>query len=233
MEILIPLVIVLFIALGVYGWWAAQQRRKALAAWAALLGLSFDPSRDGGMQNRLSFACLRQGDDRYAYNIMQGPCGKRRLLAFDYHYETHSTDSKGRRSTNHHHFSALVLASPVPLKPLLIRPEGLFDKLKGFFGFEDINFESAEFSRKFFVSSPDRKWAYDVLHQRTMEFLLAEPKHFCVEFDPVCVMIHGGGTFAVADFDAARRQIEGLLDRLPEYLVKQQVEQNGGATNVG
>ena len=43
-----------------------------------------------------------------------------------------------------------------------------------FFGHDDIDFESAEFSRNFYVKSSDRKWAFDILHARAMEFLLAE-----------------------------------------------------------
>jgi len=113
---------------------------------------------------------------------MEGTWSDRHLLAFDYHYETHSTDSKGHRRTNHHHFSAVILASALPLKPLFIRAEGFFDKLTEFVGFDDIDFESAEFSRKFYVKAKDRRWAYDVIHARTMEFLLSMPR-FTIQFD--------------------------------------------------
>ena len=55
---------------------------------------------------------------------------------------------------------------------LLIRPEGVFDKMAGAFGFDDIDFESAEFSRQFYVKSPDRRFAYDVVNAGMMDFLL-------------------------------------------------------------
>ena len=57
---------------------------------------------------------------------------------------------------------------------LLIRPEGFFDKVAGAFGFDDIDFESEEFSRAFFVKSSDKRFAYDVLHPRMLELLMAE-----------------------------------------------------------
>jgi hypothetical protein len=55
---------------------------------------------------------------------------------------------------------------------LFIRRENLFDKVAGFLGFDDIDFESAEFSDRFIVKSRDKRFAYDVLHPRMMEFLL-------------------------------------------------------------
>ena len=141
------------------------------------------------------------------------------LTAFDYHYTTGSG-----KNQSHHSFSAVVLASPVPLKPLLIRREGFFDKITEFFGFDDIDFESAEFSRKFYVRSADRRWAYDVIHQRMMEFLMSAP-NFAVQFDRGHVMAWGSHCAKPADFEAAIGLVRGILDRLPEYLVRQQTQQ--------
>jgi hypothetical protein len=154
---------------------------------------------------------------------MEGEWASRPFRAFDYHYEIHSTNSEGGRRTEHHHFSAAIVESAVLLKPLLIRPEGFMDKVAEFFGFEDINFESAEFSRKFYVKAEDKRWAYDVIHPRVMEFLLAAPR-FPIQFGPDCVIAYRGSTFSTLDFESAAGVIGGILDRLPEYLVKQQKE---------
>ena len=54
--------------------------------------------------------------------------------------------------------------------------------------FDDIDFESDEFSRKFYVQSSDRKFAYDVLHPRMMEFLLqTTPPMIDVEGGALCL----------------------------------------------
>ncbi len=218
---IILLFIALVVVMGVLGHRAAQQRREALAAWGASRGLRFSPDHAGDFDDRFpAFSCLRQGSGRYAYNRLEGDWNGRPFLGFDYHYETHSTDSKGRRTTHHHHFSAVMLASAAPLKPILIRPEGVLDRVSAFFGFEDINFESAEFSRRFHVTSPDRKWAYDLLHPRAMEFLMAAP--VCsLEFDAGRVLAWRGSTFTPADFEQAAGVIAGLLDQMPGYLLKE------------
>ena len=167
-----------------------DKRRKELAGWAQVNGLKFLPEKDHSVWMRYQpFKCLQRGEDRYAYNIMVGTSGTRVMSAFDYHYETHSTNSKGQRQTHHPYLSALVVDAGLPLKPLFIRPEGLLDKVTEFVGIDDIDFESAEFSQKFFVKSPDRRWAYDVLHQKTMELMLAYPR-FHIDFQGSQVMAY-------------------------------------------
>lgn len=223
--LLIAILVAVFITLGVLAAQAAKKRRLALAAWAQGCGLGFDPSRDGSIEQRFAeFSCLRHGDNRYAENRISGTFRGREMLAFDYHYETHSTDSKGHRQTHHHRFSAVVMESPVPLQSLSIRPEGLMDKITEFFGAEDIDFESAEFSRKFFVKAPNRRWAFDVLHPRAMEMLLANPG-FAIEMAPRRVMIRRGATFAPEQFAQAAGVAADLLDALPQYVVRQQTGQ--------
>ena len=220
------LVILVFIAIavvaGIFGHLAAEKRKKELLAWAGARGLAFNPERQYGFDAAYpGLACLQRGSNRYAYNTSSGRWGEREILACDYHYETHSTDSKGRRQTHHHHLSLVLLSSPVPLRPLFIRPEGFFDKITEFFGMDDIDFESAEFSRKFHVTAPDKRWAYDVLHQRAMEFLLAAPV-YSIAFDGACAAAFRSSVFTPAEFEEAARVIEGLLALLPEYVLRQQ-----------
>lgn len=167
MEILVVLFLLIVIALAVWQACARAKRRQALKEWAESNGLRFSPQKDWTVEQRFpEFKRLQEGSNRYAYNIMQGGWSGRAFLGFDCHYETRTMDSKGRRQTQHHYFSAVILESDLPLKPLFIRPEGFFDKVTEFFGFDDIDFESAEFSRKFYVKAEDRRWAYDVIHTR-------------------------------------------------------------------
>ena len=211
-----------FIALIAWGNVQRRKRREALAAWAMQQGLSFTAERDHGVEDRYpEFKALRQGSNRYAFNIMQGTWRERGFLGFDYHYETQSTDSKGNSSTHHHQFSAVIVSSDVPLKPLLIRPEGFFDRIGSFFGFDDIDFESAEFSKRFFVKAEDRRWAYDVIHARTMDFLLSAPR-YTIQFDRGHVIASDDRTFDPGQFEAAAGVVHGVLDALPDYVVEQQ-----------
>lgn len=213
--------VVLLVLLMIFSAMAAARRRQLLETWAAENGLGFAPERRPDLDDRYpEFDCLRRGSSRYGYNLLRGDWRGRDFLGFDYHYATHSTNSKGQRTTHHHHFSCVLIGSSLPLRPLEIRPEGFWDKMKAVFGYDDIDFESAEFSRRFHVSSPDRKWAYDVLHARAIERLLAAPV-FNLEMTEGCVLAWQKRRFAPEEFATAATIVSDLLDGLPDYLVEE------------
>lgn len=208
------------IALAIYSHKVAEKRKLAIAAWAAKRGLSFTRERDYQFPGRYRFSALNTGSQRYAYNISSGRAGEHELRAFDYHYETYSTDSKGRRTTHHHYMSAVVIETDLRLKPLSIRTENFFDKVGEFVGFDDIDFELAEFSREFHVKSPDKRWAFDVLHQEAMEFLLASPR-FRIEFEGRSAVAWKQATFKPEEFEEALNVVSGLVARLPRSVVQE------------
>jgi hypothetical protein len=221
-NLLIVLVVLVIIAIIIWGAYASAKRRKQLLAWAEAHVLSFSEARGNAMESTYpQFTCLHQGSNRYSYNHLTGKWKEHDFLGFDYHYETYSYDSKGRRQTNHHYFSTVILTSPIPLQPLFIRPEGIFDKVTEFFGADDIDFESTEFSKKFFVKAPDKKWAFDVIQQRTMQFLLDSPR-FNLQLGYKEIMAYHNSTFSAEQFEQAADVICGILERLPDYVVQQQ-----------
>jgi len=212
-TIVVFLLVAVLIAVGL---WFGAKRKKELAAWSTNAGLTFSPRSDRTFDDRYpEFGCLRRGHSRNAYNIASGSWHGRPLEAFDYRYVT--GHGKNRAT---HTFSAIILGSGLSLKPLHIRSENAFDKLTEFFGVDDIDFESAQFSREFHVKSPDKKWVYDVLHQRTMEFLLNNPR-FSIEFDSEHVICWRNRRFDLQTRESAIGVVEGILDRLPEYLVRE------------
>lgn len=214
---IVILLIVIFAAIAMLNFYLAEQRRKELRTWASARGLSFQSCRDDSLAAlHMGFSCFERGGNRYAYNIAQGANGQRSIQAFDYHYETKG--SKGQ--THHHRFSAVVVRAGLPLKPLSIRGETLFDGVGTFFGLGDIELESAEFNRRFHVTSPDRRWAFDALPQATMEFLLESPP-FSIEIQYDCMIAHTGRVFSAPDFDAALNVLNGFLDRIPPTVLQE------------
>jgi hypothetical protein len=225
-EGLFFLVFIAIIVLVIVGAWyshQAQQKRIAeLAQLAAAHAWQFDQSQDSSHDDRYNnFSIFNQGDDRYAYNTLRGDvqiAGRRWAVQLgDYHYRTTSTstDSKGNKTTTHHHhqLSYLILDTPYLGAPhLFVRREGFFDKLANFFGFSDINFESEEFSRRFRVKSPDKRFAYDVIHPRMMEFLLDEEPPMIDFQRGLCCLSRGERCWTAVQFeqnlDWARRFFE-------------------------
>jgi hypothetical protein len=179
--------IVLVIVFAIH---AHQQRRLAeMITLAHALGWRFVGDRDDTHDELYAqFEVFRRGHSRYAYNTLHGtiaihgePC---RVRMGDYHYR-----QKSGKNTNTYEFSYMIVDLPYPRLPtLLIRPEGIFDMLAGAFGMDDIDFESAEFSKRFHVTSADQRFAYDVVHPRMIEFLMNEgPPVIDIEESKCCV----------------------------------------------
>jgi hypothetical protein len=195
----------------------SRQRSKKLAEWALSKGLTFSSGTDSSFESKYpSFDCLRKGRDRYAYNVMYGALTDRVFLGCDYHYVT----GHGRHRRDHD-FSLVIVKSPILLKPLIVRPENFLDKLAEVAGFDDIDFEFAEFNKKFYVKSPDKKWAYDIINAKMMEFLLKMPV-FSIQFDLLSVIVYRDRLFSTVDFEAAINLVNGVFERIPEYVNQNQ-----------
>ena len=113
-----------------------------------------------------------------------------------------------------------LLDTGLPVKPLFIRPESFLDKITEFVGYDDIDFESGEFSRKFYVKADDKRWAFDVIHQATMEFMLQMPS-FHIELGNRHAIAYRKSRFDMNEFQVALGVLEGILNRFPEYLLRE------------
>jgi hypothetical protein len=219
---LIPVVFVavfVIVVIGaIYNAIAQRKRREGLFELAQRLNLDFDGGQDCGIAGRFSFLKqLAQGDNRYATNVLSGTYQQNEILAFDYHYETHSTDSKGHRQTQDHWFSFFILTLPAIFPELTIRRENLFMKVAEIFGYQDIEFESAEFSKTFNVRSPDKKFAYDVCNGKMMEYLLAN-RDLSVEIENEVIALAFNTRLSVEQIEFNLQRLIEIRSRLPDYL---------------
>lgn len=159
------------------------------------------------------------GHKRYAFNVLEGTYRERPVCCFEYHYETYSSDSKGRRQTHHHYLTAAAIHLPHGLGYLMVRPENIFDKLAGAVGFNDIDFESVEFSRRFYVKSLDRKFAYDIIHARTMEFLLHRvARGFAFELAGPALLLYNGARWRPEQVPDALDWLVEFVELIPDYV---------------
>jgi hypothetical protein len=120
--------------------------------------LQFTPVNRGGSHHRTDEVVRgRDGD---------GPP----FVAFKHHWQTThtetSTDANGhthtRTVTDHHVEPILGFQLPIPMPPLTVGRRG-----------GGIDFESEAFNKQFGIFAKDRKYAYDVIHPRQMEYLMA------------------------------------------------------------
>ena len=210
---------IIALAFAAVSWYGERHRRDALLTLAANLGLQYR-RRDESVARRYRFLDrLCRGENRYAFNILEGIYRGHPVRVFDFHYQTYSRDAKGRRRTEHHQFSCFVLEHPLRAPELLIYPEGLLHRLGKAFGLTDIDFESAEFSQAFVVQCDDKRFAYDICHARMMEYLLANPD-LSVEIERDCLSIGFDTRLEVAEIPKRLDQLVELRDLVPGYLLR-------------
>ncbi|TWT46622.1 hypothetical protein [Botrimarina hoheduenensis] len=153
------------------------ERCAKLTLFAQQHGMIFSSAREPHLPGALgSMADFARGHSRYAYNLLTGVVRvadrSPQLLTGDYHYAV-TRRSNNRSRTTHYRFSFLAVRCAKPATPrVTLRREMFIDKISSALGFNDIDFESAEFSRRFHVSSDDKRFAYDLLHPRAIEALL-------------------------------------------------------------
>ena len=226
-TIIVFIFIAAFVALlifgAIHGNKTAKLRREAFLALSTRLGLAFAPGTSTAIPNELSlFATFNRGHSRCVMNTFTGfiVCrGEKSALRMgDYQYKTTDNSGKNRSTTTHNH-SYLILTLPYRFaQDLSFRKEGFFDRIAGTLGFEDINFESAEFSRKFHVRCKDKKLAYDLFDPRMMQWLL--------EIEPPSLTISTGimaiieGRWSPEQFEKKVEWVREFVDRWPEHLVQ-------------
>jgi hypothetical protein len=221
MPVLVVAVLVLIVIGTIYSMIQARKRLEALNELALRLGLNFSAAEDYRLAEQYGFLKqLAQGENRYARNVLSGTYQNHEILAFDYHYETHTTDSKGHQQTQDHWFSFSILTLPGVFPDLTIRHENLFTKIAEAFGYQDINFESAEFSKAFNVRSPDKKFAYDVCNSKMMEYLLAN-RDLGIEIERNVLALAFNTRLSAEQIEFNLQRLIEIRSRLPEYLFTQ------------
>lgn len=220
---LIPLVIAIVIVAAYLSWAAQKKRREELTALAQELGWSFDPSHDHSHDERFGqFEIFRRGHSRSAYNTLRGRIQSLQtdcaVTMGDYTYKITSGSGKDRR-TRTYRFSYVIVQLPFFTPELLVRPEGVFDKLAGAFGFDDIDFESVEFSKRFYVKSSNKRFAYDVIDPRMMEFLLQSRPPMVDLERGACVVSDGRSKWEPARFKATLTWLDSFFDHWPNHVI--------------
>lgn len=82
--------------------------------------------------------------------------------------------TSSRRGINLDYRKSFILVSfPYQfMERAMIRPEKVLDRIAGGFGFDDIDFESKQFSDAFYVAGSDKRLIYEIVSPRMMDFLL-------------------------------------------------------------
>ena len=215
--------ITVVLLLGFVSYLQAKKRRETFTAVAAQRGWAY-AERDDRWVGKFDVPPFGQGRDRQALNVLAGRYDDRSFVAMDYRYSTTetSTDAEGRTQSRTvvHPFSVVAIDSGVPLPHMSVTPENFLGRFVGRLTGSDIDLESEDFNRAFAVRADDRKFATDVLHPRMMEYLLQVPDRGWVLTGGWLLAVRPGH-HTVQELDRRLTDLDGILDRIPEFVLKQ------------
>ena len=205
------------VVLFVVGHHVEKKRQETFKAYAGSRSLLYSPHKDYRFDEQFrAFSHLRQGSNRYLRHRFQGQTEGQDLLMGEYHYQV--TRSSGKSSQTHHYYATVVLLRVAfRLSDLSIREEGLFDKMKAAFGWDDIDFSSVAFSKRFHVSAPNRNDAFALIQPRTMDLLMSHRK-FELHSREGWLMLHRRGSMRVEDLEELRQLALAFLEEVPGFV---------------
>jgi hypothetical protein len=228
--VLAVLIIVLVLAAAGGAAWLAhraeQQRRARYLAIAAEHGLSYTP-RDDDWTRRFDGAPFGRGSSRRATHVLRGRWRGHEAVAFHYRYVVRSNNGQHTTTTTYR-FTVCALRLPAPVPRLEVTSENVLTRLAGALGFEDVELEDEAFNRRFRVQADDRRFAYDVLHARTMERLRSWPA-LNLRFSGADALIWEKGTCDPEQLLSRLEALSQVVDAVPSYVWSDRSLEGGGA----
>ena len=179
MDLIVPFLTVflscLAIFLAAYGicafvrWFRASRRSASLAALARKLGFQFVGSKCSSASDYLCATVWGRRVTPRMWNELRGATDEGEVAYFD------GSRAAGDRTTL---LSICACHTPYRFERLVIGEQTTFlgRDVSQFLCKDYMELDSAEFTRTFAVECADKKFAYDILHQRAMEFLLKRPQ---------------------------------------------------------
>lgn len=191
----------------------SAKRRKDMEAVVAQLGLTFYEDDPFGLPalhgDMLAFS---EGHSRTAYNIMRGEKDGVNTIITDYRY----TVGSGKNSHTYYR-TYCILDTGKSFAHLQVRPENFLDTIAAWVGFDDIDFEYKEFNDAFYVRCNDKKFAYDIIHPKMMEYLLQNRGvHF--EMAGKSILAHYNNRLAPDEIAPLIKFAQGIYGLLPTYV---------------
>lgn len=225
-ALIVPIVVigivVLIVVAIVHGAKRERERTEGLQAYARAHGLRFF-GEDPGLADRMgAFPPFAVGHSRRGLNLMDGEAvlgGVRMsILLGDYQYKVTTSNGKSTQTVTYN--MSFVAVHPVLVigEELTVRAEGMFDKIGAMLGFDDIDFESSEFSKRFHVKCSDRRFAFDLFDPRMMEYFLAAAPPRVHARGGVLLFDLGTRRWEPAEFGGVRAWMDGFFARVPRHV---------------
>ena len=233
MEVVVIVVLVLAaVGLAV---WAHQQEKKRVAgllAWGRQVSMTLLAER---LPNpSWPYALFQRGHSRYAQVVLRHDwtlatpgLGGGHMGMCEYHYAVTTGSGKNRR-THHYWNTGALVDLGMQVGHVSVEREGLGDKLAAVFGFDDLDFEDAEFSKRYKVQAEAKKDAWTLLDGAMMRWWKEHPQcRIETRGREALVVLESSGKASPERFLALKEWTMGFLAQMPRVLVNAERARQG------
>ena len=185
--VLFGIFIVVIIVMVKYAKKMEQQRSESLAQVAKQLGYQFEsmPS-NGHYESYRHFQLFTTGRSRKTKNLISNHAVDKKTEIFGYQYTT----SNGKNSSTHRHSVVSFTDPDYKFPDFDMRPEHIFHRIGGVFGYQDIDFDShPEFSKKYLLQGRKETTIRKLFTPELMKFL-EKSEALCLEARGNTVIIY-------------------------------------------
>jgi hypothetical protein len=193
-----------------------RNRDRALISSARRSGLSFsheDPFDCAGPP----FALFREGDGRGTQNVMWKPNAEHPIRVFDYWWYDEYEDENGVAHRSYHRRTCATAEVGWLWPQLSLTKEGIISKAAAALGARDIEFESEEFNRTFFVTCEDRRFANAFLDAQMIDILAATKGFVEIEVKNRWILLHTKRLNG-QEFPPLYKLTETIVSRIPNLV---------------
>jgi hypothetical protein len=220
-------------AAAVFGILQQRKRREHLFAWARENGWTLEQARRNN--TAYPFSLFTHGHSRYSCNharrslegLIDGMDTPAEADLFEYHYAITTSDGKSS-STTHFYYSCLALRCGVLLGEVSIRDEHIGDKLVAALGRNDIDFEDPDFSKRFYVTAPQRVEAFNLINHAVMRYMVQSAgKGLAIHTIGDLMFVYVIGRASRERYQRLIDFAAGFLQQLPRTLVNAERARRG------
>lgn len=234
--VVIVLVVAAIVAIVLSGIAKSQnaKRRVDLAEFAATDGFEYFPSglgertnwpwdietqksKDPMVEQLEMFFPFNFGTHKHVHNLLTKSVDEQSIYAMDYCCLTGDENTEGATRQQKHFFSIIAVRLGLIWPYLRLSPEDFANRFGRIFGAKDLSFESEEFNRKYFVVAESEREAYDILHPKSIEFLLRTPPRDW-QMANMFVVVCEPGSLQPQEIRRVIQEIQEFIDLVPDYV---------------
>lgn len=220
MELLLAFAVVAALGIGSFAMsrYLHHKRVAELIAWARANGWTYTEHADQ-IADRFVGIPFGVGFDRTARHLLTTTMGGRPVTAFEYSYKDRVGSGNDARTVTFT-FTVTVTTLPVARPTLQVTPEE--PALLGVTERKDPRSVGEEFNRVFRIHTDDQRFAHDVLHGRTVEWMLADPRarELSIRFERSDALAWEAGRLNPQRTAWAATYLLDLVDRVPQFVWK-------------